>query len=110
MYHCPIEQMAESPIVRFGREFHQLANQTAVNRFRARRIAGAGVQIMLHNSRSKPDPLRGAEGAQVVTKVSAGDSSLTVSFVQNGHHQGETDTIMEALLREYHAPYLFPRT
>jgi hypothetical protein len=63
---------------------------------------------MLRNSRSKPFPLRGAEGAQVVANILADDSPLIVSLAPNRHRQGETDVIMELLLRDYYASRLSP--
>ncbi|MBR0775137.1 hypothetical protein JQ625_09845 [Bradyrhizobium diazoefficiens] len=65
---------------------------------------------MLHNSRSMPDPPRGAEAVEAITAMAADGSCRAVSFASNEHRRDETDIIMEALLREYYAPRQFPRS
>lgn len=61
---------------------------------------------MQRNSRSKPAPLRGVEGVQVNTL--GGESPLVASTAPNRRCPGETDVIMELLLREYYAFRLSP--
>jgi hypothetical protein len=42
--------------------------------------------------------------------MAADGPSLAASLVSHEHGEGETDIIMEALLREYYARRLFPRS
>jgi hypothetical protein len=106
MYPCPIEQITKSLIVSSQARTSPIGRSEDDFRARGSLVRGAK---MLHNFRSKPDPLRRPEGAQVVTKIPVGRSSLAIS-APDGQRPHETDMIMETLLREYYAPRRFQRS